>query len=584
MGEKKGKGRVLRLALAQINSTVGDLEGNAVRILEYVGRARKLNADLVVFPELALTGYPPEDLLLKPRFVRENLRVLRELAGKVKGISACVGFVDRKVDIYNACALISEGNIVDIYSKCHLPNYGVFDEKRYFQSGGAPAVYEVGGVRVGINICEDIWYPDGPARTQSIGGGAEVIVNLNASPYDVEKPEFRRKMLANRAADNAVFVAACNLVGGQDELVFDGRGMVFDPEGVLLVEGEPFVEELLAVDLDMELVFHRRLHDPRRRELERSYQDRMGEVRKVTVAGAGIGKARAPLPPAEKTSFPIEEEVFRALCLGTRDYVRKSGFKRVLVGLSGGIDSSLVAVIAVHALGKEQVTGVFMPSPYTSRESIEDASALAESLGIETLTIPISDIFQDYLKSLEPVFAGRSPDLAEENIQARIRGNLLMALSNKFGWIVLTTGNKSEMGVGYATLYGDMAGGFAVIKDISKTFVWELSEYINRREGREVIPERVIQKPPSAELRPDQKDEDSIPPYRDLDPILKAYIEEDQDLEEIVKLGFPEETVRRTMELVDRSEYKRRQAPPGVKITPRALGKDRRMPIINKFT
>ena len=583
MGEKKDEERIFRLALAQINSTVGDLEGNAARILEYAGLARDLGADLVAFPELSLTGYPPEDLLLKPRFVRDNLRVLGELAGKIKGVDACVGFVDRKEDIYNACALISNGEIIDVYHKIHLPNYGVFDEKRYFQSGRAPVVYEIGKVRVGINICEDIWYPEGPARAQSVVGGAEVIVNMNASPYDLDKPEFRRKMLSSRASDNVVFVACNNMVGGQDELVFDGRGMVFDPGGTLILEGDPFAEELLIADLDVELVFRRRLHDTRRRELERTSQGRGEKIPLVRVPEPVKKKTRPAIPEREVGTCGKEEEIFRALCIGTRDYVRKSGFGNVLIGLSGGIDSSLVAVVAVHALGKEQVTGVLMPSPYTSAESIEDAKILAENLGIESLVIPIADIFREYLEGLKPVFADRPPGLAEENIQARIRGNILMALSNKFGWMVLTTGNKSEMSVGYATLYGDMAGGFAVIKDISKTLVWKLAEYVNQREGREVIPARVIQKPPSAELRPDQKDEDSLPPYRDLDPILRAYIEEDQDLEEIVKAGFPEGVVRRVMELVDRSEYKRRQAPPGVKITPRALGKDRRMPVINRY-
>jgi len=575
--------RTLRLALSQINPTVGDLNGNAALILKYVERALALQADLVVFPELVLCGYPPEDLLLRPSFIQKNSQVLGELAKEINGISALIGFVDKTGDVYNACALVAEGKVIDIYRKIHLPNYGVFDEKRYFQAGKEYPVYELGGTLVGVSICEDIWYPEGPARIQSLVGEAEVVINISASPYEVGKLDYRRKMLSARAADNQVYVAYCNLVGGQDELVFDGQAMVMDPSGRLLGEGEAFREDLLVFDLDLDQVFHQRLHNPRWREMQGAREARPEKVKKVTAAGPRVSGTRPALSSPRGGELDPREEIYRALALGTRDYVRKNGFSRVTLGLSGGVDSALTAAIAVEALGRENVFGVLMPSDYTSRESVEGAEALARNLGIQTFNIPIPKIFQVFLDELKPVFRDLPTDLTEENLQARIRGNLLMALSNKFNWLVLTTGNKSEYSVGYSTLYGDMAGGFAVLKDISKTLVWQLAEYVNERAGREIVPRRIIVRPPTAELRHNQKDEDSLPPYRVLDKIIQGYLEEDKDLEELVGAGLPREMVEQTIRLSDRSEYKRRQAAPGVKITPRALGKDRRMPLTNRF-
>jgi NAD+ synthase (glutamine-hydrolysing) len=575
--------RTLRLALSQINPTVGDLRGNAALILKYVERALALQADLVVFPELVLCGYPPEDLLLRPSFVRKNSQVLGELAQKIKGISALIGFVDKTGDVYNACALVAEGKVIDIYRKIHLPNYGVFDEKRYFQAGKEYPVYELGETRVGVNICEDIWFPEGPARIQSLVGEAEVVINISSSPFEVGKLDYRRKMLSARAADNQVYLAYLNLVGGQDELVFDGQAMVLDPSGRLLGEGEAFREDLLVFDLDLDQVFHQRLHNPRWREMQGAREGRPEKVKKVKAAGPRAAGTRPALSSPRGGELDPREEIYRALALGTRDYVRKNGFSRVTLGLSGGVDSALTAAIAVEALGSENVFGIMMPSGYTSRESVEGAEALARNLSIQTFTLPISRIFQVFLDELKPVFRDLAADLTEENLQARIRGNLLMALSNKFNWLVLSTGNKSEYSVGYSTLYGDMAGGFAVIKDISKTLVWQLSEYVNERAGREIIPRLIITRPPTAELRHNQKDEDSIPPYRVLDKIIQGYLEEDKDLEELVGAGLPREMVEKTIRLSDRSEYKRRQAAPGVKITPRALGKDRRMPLTNRF-
>ncbi|MDD5224243.1 MAG: NAD+ synthase [bacterium] len=575
--------RTLRLALSQINPTVGDLKGNAALILKYVERALALQADLVVFPELVLCGYPPEDLLLRPSFVQKNSQVLGELAQKIRGISALIGFVDQTGDVYNACALVAEGKVIDIYRKIHLPNYGVFDEKRYFQAGKEYPVYELGETRVGVNICEDIWFPEGPARIQSLVGEAEVVINISSSPFEVGKLDYRRKMLSARAADNQVYLAYLNLVGGQDELVFDGQAMVLDPSGRLLGEGEAFREDLLVFDLDLDQVFHQRLHNPRWREMQGAREGRPEKVKKVRAAGPRATGPRPPVASPRVGELDPREEIYRALALGTRDYVRKNGFSKVTLGLSGGVDSALTAAIAVEALGSENVFGILMPSVYTARESVEGAEALARNLSIRTFTLPISRIFQVFQDELKPVFRDLPADLTEENLQARIRGNLLMALSNKFNWLVLTTGNKSEYSVGYSTLYGDMAGGFAVIKDISKTLVWQLSEYVNERAGREIIPRLIITRPPTAELRHNQKDEDSIPPYRVLDKIIKGYLEEDKDLEELVGAGLPREMVEQAIRLSDRSEYKRRQAAPGVKITPRALGKDRRMPLTNRF-
>jgi NAD+ synthase (glutamine-hydrolysing) len=569
--------KTLRIAMAQINAVVGDIEGNAARIAEWIDRAKDLQADLVTFPELALTGYPPEDLLLKPRFIDSNLAAMQKLAAGVRGITAVIGFVDRKDDIFNAAAVAHGGEVAAVYHKMYLPNYGVFDEFRYFQAGRSSPVLKLGDVTVGVSICEDIWYPDGPFFHQVVTGGAEVIVNISSSPYHAGKRRWRERMLATRASDNAVIVAYNNLVGGQDELVFDGDSLVFDEHGDILARGKQFEEDLVVADLDVEAVFRQRLHDPRRRQHQVQTQS------EAVVDVARLVQRRPPLLPTRMEPLADDAEIYRALVLGTRDYVRKNGFRRVVLGLSGGIDSALTACVAVDALGKENVVGVLMPSEFSSPGSIEDSETLGRNLGIELQTLPITGVFEAYKRSLQPAFKAAVPDVTEENIQARIRGNFLMALSNKFGWLVLSTGNKSEISTGYCTLYGDMAGGFAILKDVMKTTVYRLAEYCNRAAGSERIPRATIEKPPSAELRPNQLDSDSLPPYSVLDPILKAFVEEDRSLAEMVDMGFDEQTVQRVIRLVDLNEYKRRQAAPGVKITPRAFGRDRRMPITNRF-
>ena len=574
--------RPLRVALAQVNSTVGDLGGNTEKIVDWMARARRKKADLVVFPELALTGYPPEDLLLKPSFIRDNLRQLDQVVAASKGIAAVVGFVDLDLDIYNAAAFMFDGELKGVYHKVYLPNYGVFDEERYFHRGRECPIFEYGGVRIGVSICEDAWYPAGPVSMQA-GAGAELLVNINGSPYHKAKRVTRETMIATRAMDSRAFMAWVNLVGGQDELVFDGNSVVFGPEGQLIARAPSFAEELLIADLDIGSVFGERLHDTRlRREAQGPIHVEL-ELSDVTVTEkprpAPEGKRLAPV------TEPLEgvAEVYQALVVGTGDYLRKaSPYQKAVIGLSGGIDSALTAAVAVDAIGAKNVTGVLMPSRYSSPESLEDAGALAEGLGIRTLELPISLAHEAFEETLKVPFKGTRPGVAEENVQARVRGVLLMALSNKFGWLLLTTGNKSEIATGYCTLYGDMAGGFAVLKDIPKTLVYELSRYRNSINGQ-VIPERILSKAPSAELRPGQKDSDSLPAYEVLDPILEAYVEDDRSFEELVAAGYPTEVVKRVIQLVDASEYKRRQGAPGVKITPRAFGRDRRMPITNRY-
>lgn len=574
--------RILRIAMAQINCVVGDLKGNTKKIKEYIRKAKTQKADIVVFPELAITGYPPEDLLLKPQFVQDNLEALEDIIQETSNISAIVGFVDKKDDIYNASAIIYDKKLYSVYHKMCLPNYSVFDEKRYFKAGEPKQVFVIYGATIGVSICEDIWYPEGPPFWEASVGEADVIININASPYHMQKWVTREKMLSTRALDNKVFVVYNNLVGGQDELVFDGHGMVHNPSGELLASGKQFEEDLLVVDLNLDEPLRAKLHETPGRIAEVEVSNPVQSLEKVVIREESFEGKRPEIKLREKKFPDPLGEVYEALKLGTRDYLHKNGFKKAVLGLSGGIDSALVATIAVDALGKENVTCVFMPSKYTSDASKKDAYKLASNLGVKLINLPIDQALKSYLDSLKLVFKDRKPDVTEENIQARIRGNLLMALSNKFGWLVLTTGNKSEMACGYATLYGDMAGGFAVIKDIPKTLVFKLAKYRSSY-GRTIIPESIIKKTPSAELKPNQKDTDTLPPYEILDQILEAYVEEDKSFEEIKKLGFKPEIVKKVIKMVDNSEYKRRQAPPGIRVTPRAFGKDRRLPITNKY-
>jgi len=569
--------RRFRVALAQINPTVGDLEGNVAKIRAGLERARALGCRLVAFPELAITGYPPEDLLFKSAFIEANLRALADVTRATAGLTAVVGFVDKRDDIFNAAGVLHDGGVAGVYPKQYLPNYGVFDENRYFQAGAEAPVFTVGETCFAVNICEDIWYPTGPTTRQALAG-AELVVTINASPYHAGKGHQRERMIATRAADDVVALAFVNTVGGQDELVFDGGSLIVNERGETVARGRQFAEDFVVADLDLDAVFHARLRDSRRRKEKLSAEG----ARRVLPALPA--PAAPPLPPRAVTPplTPVDE-VFHALVLGTHDYVRKNGFKHVVIGLSGGIDSALVAAVAVQALGRENVTGVTMPSPYSSSGTRRDARRLAKNLGIDFLALPITPVFTGFKRTLAAPFKGMKEDVAEENIQARVRGTLLMALSNKFGWLVLTTGNKSEIAVGYSTLYGDMAGGFAVIKDVPKTLVYEVARHVNARAGRDVIPRSVFERPPSAELRPDQTDQDTLPPYPELDAILQAYVEEDRGVAELVALGFPEETVRRVVRMVDVNEYKRRQGPIGVKITPRAFGRDWRLPIVNRF-
>ncbi|MBN1151884.1 MAG: NAD+ synthase [Dehalococcoidia bacterium] len=572
----------VRVALAQINSTVGDLDGNTARIIDAIDRAVAGGADIVLLPELAVCGYPPEDLLLRPRFIRENQCSLRRIAEHTHGPLVVVGFVDSDTDVYNAAAIIHNGAIVGIYHKVFLPNYGVFDENRYFRAGHECPVFNYGGIGIGVTICEDIWYEGGPASIQA-AHGAEIILNLSASPYHRGKGDSRRQMLATRARDNVCVFAMCNLVGGQDELVFDGESMVVDEQGAVLSAGKPFEEDMVLADVQVEAVFRARLHDPRWRKTESFILGQSLERTEITLEPSPYTEAKPPLEPREIDPIDTRAEVYKALVLGTADYVRKNGFREVVIGMSGGIDSSLVACIACDAMGSENVIGVRMPSRFTANQSIEDAQEVAKNLGIRLLDIPVEPAYTAFLDMLSPAFSGKKPDSTEENLQARIRGTILMSFSNKFRWLVLTTGNKSEMATGYTTLYGDMAGGFAVLKDVPKTLVYELARHRNTLGSSPVIPQSVLVRPPSAELRPNQKDSDSLPPYEVLDPILKLYVEDDRSVAQIIALGHDAETVERTARLVDRSEYKRRQAPPGIKITTRAFGRDRRLPITNSF-
>lgn len=577
------KVKFLRIAMAQINTCVGDFRGNTRKIISSIDQARARGCDIITFPELAICGYPAEDLLFKDSFIQENLRRLDEIRKKTTQLVAIVGFVDKyKNQLFNSAAILSEKKIIDIYHKIHLPNYGVFDEKRYFTGGKGFSLYELSGIRFGVNICEDIWIEDGVITAQA-KAGASLILTINASPYHMGKIHLRQRVLKEQAKKNRVFVLYTNLVGGQDELVFDGQGMLLSDKGRVAASAFAFKEDLRIIDIEKnKLPKKQRARRVRILALAKR-KAKPSPYRLISIAGQKREDFPKPLISVQPPKLEPVEEVFSALVLGTQDYVRKNDFQKVVLGLSGGIDSSLVAAVAAEALGKENVTGILLPSKFNSQESFDDAAALANNLRIEHRVIPIQEIFEIYLKILQPHFLALPWNVAEENLQARIRGNILMALSNKFGWLVLTTGNKSEMSVGYATLYGDMAGGFAVIKDVPKTLVYKLAEFYNRKAMSQVIPRRVFEKAPTAELKENQKDADTLPEYAILDPILKCYVEQNLSVARILKKGFAQEEVLRAVQMVDKSEYKRRQSPPGIKITPRAFGRDRRMPITNLF-
>jgi NAD+ synthase (glutamine-hydrolysing) len=570
----------MRIALAQLNTVVGDLDGNRERILARLAEARdEHDADLVLFPELAVTGYPPEDLLLRPGFLRAARASLEAIARETQGIAALVGTPHLDRDLFNACAVCAGGEVKAMYRKRFLPNYGVFDEDRYFQPGRDLLLLKLGETLVGPTICEDIWQP-GPPATDLALAGAHVIANVSASPFHLGKGLEREEMLAQRARDNVAWVAFVNAVGGQDELLFDGHSLVVDEEGEIVARGPSFEEALLVVDIDPSTAVSRRLSDARRRALARERT----ELPDPPVVD--LGEPRAPAEHASPQLAPVLDELEEtrlALELGLRDYLEKNGFREVVVGVSGGIDSAVTAALAAEALGPEHVHAVSMPSRYSSLETQDDARRLAGSLGVDFRELPIGRVVDAVTETLAESFAGTEPGLAEENVQARVRGLLLMALSNKFGWLLVATGNKSELSVGYATLYGDMAGGFALLKDVFKTDVFRLARHLNERAGRELIPQTIIERAPSAELRADQRDEDALPPYAELDRVLVAYVEEDRSREELQTDGFDPDTVERALALIDRAEYKRRQAPPGVKLRPKAFGRDRRIPITNRW-
>ena len=567
----------LIIALAQVNTDVGDFERNSVKILEYADKAAGVGADLVVFPELSLTGYPPEDLLLKPEFAARSMEYCEKLARDIDDIIAVVGFVERDYDTFNSAAVINRGEVACTYRKTFLPNYGVFDEKRYFGAGNSNTVLDVGGVRVGLTICEDIWFAGGPVEEQVARGGAEVVLNLSASPFNRGKYDYREKLIAARSMDGPVVLVYVNTVGAQDELVFGGGSLVYHPMQGFLAKAQRFKEQLLVCQVDLSSLASSRLLEPRfRYSMPSCSHERFDVCYLDRPAAASSFKPPPCEMPRKMTS---SEEIFEALIMGLREYVSRNGFEKVVLGLSGGIDSALTAALGVEALGPDNVICVFLPSKYTSAMSDEAARRLAENLGVKLLNVSIEDVYDAYMRTLTPELGEGEEGPAYENLQARARGNILMALSNAFGYLVLATGNKSEFSMGYCTLYGDMAGGFALIKDMLKTQVYELCEYINTRSEREVIPREIIKRPPTAELRPDQLDTDSLPPYDLLDPVLEAYIERGATAQEMVDAQMDPELVKRVIRTVDANEYKRRQAPVGVKITSRAFGRDWRMPI-----
>ena len=564
----------LRIAVSQMNAVVGDFKYNVNRIQSCLKEATKFRTDLILFPELALTGYPPEDLLLKDDFIAKNKKFLKHLALSVKGIVAVVGYVEKvKKSLYNSAALLHKGKVVGNYRKMILPNYGVFDEKRYFIEGNEPTCFVMNGIKIGLSICEDIWEVNGSGQKVCEEGQADVLLNISSSPYFKGKGKTRENMIRQRARQYKAHVVYANLIGGQDELVFDGHSLVVAPDGTFLAKGNAFEEEIIYADLKI-------YPKTKKQNLKKP---KNSSIRTYHVPAILNNKRKPVIIKRRVRKMESIEEVFKALVLGTRDYMKKNDFGKAAVGLSGGIDSALTAVIAAKAIGSENVVGITMPSNYSSRGSIDDSEALAKNLGIRIISLPIKEAMLAYDKILSKVFKNLPSDTTEENLQARIRGNLMMALSNKMGWLVLTTGNKSEFSVGYCTLYGDMAGGFAVIKDVPKKWVYRLSKWINKNEGYALIPETIITKEPSAELRPGQKDTDSLPPYSLLDKVLARYIEEDQGMEELRGMGLPMKEVKKIVKLVDNSEYKRRQGPPGIKITPKAFGKDRRLPITNCY-
>ena len=568
----------IRIGLAQVNPTVGDLKGNARLVRRWIGEAKKRGVQLLAFPELVLCGYPPEDLLLKPTFLRDCEAELKSLARAASGIAVIVGCPEkpkkRGGPLYNSAWLLYRGKVAARYRKINLPNYGVFDEKRYFTSGSAATVLDFAGTKVGLNICEDVWVDDGPIGCQALTGGAGIVVNISASPYHRRKGPERERLMQRRARENSVWLCYINLLGGQDELLFDGSSVICSPRGETVARAAPFSEELIIADVPV-----------RKRAGNAVPGASCGPITVETVTLPALPRRRRiPLPRNRTADHPAPvEEIYQALVMGTRDYIHKNGFGGVVLGLSGGIDSALTAAIAVDAVGPECVHAVTMPSGFTSRGTLGDAKRLAENLVIPLYEYPISGIFEAYRDLLHPTVPKKGIGVTEENIQARIRGNILMALSNRFGWLVLATGNKSEVAVGYCTLYGDMVGGFAVLKDVPKTMVYSLSRYRNRAAGRALIPASTIRRKPSAELRPDQADEDTLPPYPVLDRIIELYVEGDLSPDEIVRTGIDRGTVRRTIRMIDMNEYKRRQAPPGIKITPKAFGRDRRLPITNRY-